>query len=153
MNKNLTLSVIVVIVLSVVTKTMMVVTSSYATDGILKKKPTKIAEHLDAPIATSGENTYIAWANETGNDEVMLRSSHDGGSTFSDKINLSNTTDINSQYVEIAAEGDNIVVTWWERNATSNEPVIRISTDNGQTFGPLLKLAANGSISSGEQTQ
>ena len=154
MNKNLTLSVIVVIVLSVVTKTMMVVTSSYATDGILKKKPTKIAEHPDAPIATSGYNTYIAWwANETGNDEVMLRSSHDGGSTFSDNINLSNTTDINSQDVEIAAEGDNIVVTWWERNATSNEPVIRISTDNGQTFGPLLKLAANGTISSGEQTQ
>ena len=83
----------------------------------------------------------------------MLRSSHDGGSTFSDKINLSNTTDINSQDVEIAAEGDNIVVTWWERNATSNEPVIRISTDNGQTFGPLLKLAANGTINSGEQTQ
>ena len=83
----------------------------------------------------------------------MLRSSPDGGSTFSDKINLSNTTDINSQDVEIAAEGDNIVVTWWERNATSNEPVIRISTDNGHTFGPLLKLAANGTISSGEQTQ
>jgi hypothetical protein len=83
----------------------------------------------------------------------MLRSSPDGGSTLSDKINLSNTTDINSQDVEIAAEGDNIVVTWWERNATSNEPVIRISTDNGQTFGPLLKLAANGTISSGEQTQ
>lgn len=154
MNKNLTLSVIVVIVLSVVTKTMMVVTSSYATNGILKKKPTKIAEHLDAPIATSGDNTYITWwANEICNDEVMLRSSHDGGSTFSDKINLSNTTDINSQDVEIAAEGDNIVGTWWERNATSNEPVIRISTDNGQTFGPLLKLAANGTISSGEQTQ
>ena len=42
MNKNLTLSVIVVIVLSVVTKTMMVVTSSYATDGILKKNQPKL---------------------------------------------------------------------------------------------------------------
>lgn len=155
MNKNLTLSVIVVvIVLSVITTTMMAVTSSYATDGILKKKPTKIAEHLDAPIATSGDNTYIAWwTNETGNDEVMLRSSNEGGSTFSDKINLSNTSDTESQDVEIAAEGDNVVVTWWERNATSDEPVIRISTDNGQTFGPLLKLAANGTINSGEQTQ
>lgn len=79
----------------------------------------------------------------------MLRSSNDGGSTFSDKINLSNTSDTESQDVEIAAEGDNIVVTWWERNATSDEPVIRISTDNGQTFGPLLKLAANGTINSG----
>jgi hypothetical protein len=55
--------------------------------------------------------------------------------------------------VEIAAEGDNVIISWWERNATDDEPVVRISTDNGQTFGPLLKLAANGTISSGEQTQ
>ena len=53
---------------------------------------------------------------------------------------LSNTTDAESQDVEIAAGGDNVIVTWWERNATSNEPVLRLSTDNGQTFGSLLKL-------------
>jgi len=32
------------------------------------------------------------------------------------------------------------------RNATSNEPVARISTDSGKTFGPLLKLSDNGTI-------
>jgi hypothetical protein len=36
--------------------------------------------------------------------------------------------------------------TWWKRNATSNEPVARISTDSGKTFGPILKLGANGTI-------
>jgi len=153
MNKNLTLGVMAAIVLSVIATTMMSVESSYATES-LRKKSSKVAEHLQAPIANSGDNTYIAWwTNETGNDEVMLRSSSDGGSTFSDKINLSNTSDTESQDVEIAAEGDNIVVTWWERSATIDEPVIKISTDNGQTFGPLLKLAANGTISSGEPTQ
>ncbi len=35
-----------------------------------------------------------------------------------------------------------------ERNATSNTPVLRISTDNGETFGPALMLAVNGTISS-----
>jgi hypothetical protein len=30
--------------------------------------------------------------------------------------------------------------------ATINEPVIRISTDNGATFGMLLKLVNNGTI-------
>jgi len=54
--------------------------------------------------------------------------------------------DIESQDVEIAANGSNVVVTWWERNATSNEPVARTSTDNGVTFEPLLKLSANGTI-------
>jgi hypothetical protein len=33
-----------------------------------------------------------------------------------------------------------------ERNSTSNEPVAKISTDNGQTFGSVLSLAANGTI-------
>ena len=49
---------------------------------------------------------------------------------------------------QIGASGDRVFVTWWERNATSNEPVLKISTDNGKTFGPILKLAANGTIGS-----
>jgi hypothetical protein len=39
-------------------------------------------------------------------------------------------------------------LTWWERNATSDEHVMRVSTDNGATFGPLLKLTTNGTIGS-----
>jgi hypothetical protein len=59
---------------------------------------------------------------------------------------LSNTTDADSQDVEIAADGNNVIVTWWERNQTAEEPVVRISTDNGETFGSLLRLASNGTI-------
>jgi hypothetical protein len=105
---------------------------------------------VNAPIATSDNNIYIAWStNKTGiNDEVMFRASTDGGKTFGDKINLSNSTNADSQDVQIDTSGDRVFVTWWERNATSNEPVARISTDNGKTFGPLLKLGANGTIGS-----
>jgi len=147
MNKNLSLCVIVVLVLSVITMTM-VIASNSSDATVLKKRSTKIAEHLDAPIAISGDNTYIAWwTNETGNnDDVMFRSSNDGGASFSDKINLSNTTNADSQDVEIAADGDNVIVTWWERNQTAEEPVVRISADNGATFGPMLTLATNGTI-------
>ena len=44
---------------------------------------------VNAPIATSDNNIYIAWStNKTGiNDEVMFRASTDGGKTFVDKIN------------------------------------------------------------------
>jgi hypothetical protein len=146
MNKNIALCVIVVLVMSVITTTMTIaVESSDAT--VSKKRSSKVAEHLDVPIAISGENTYIAWwSNETGNDEVMFRSSNDGGASFTDKINLSNTTDADSQDVEIAADGNNVIVTWWERNQTAEEPIIRTSTDNGETFGPVLELATNGTI-------
>jgi hypothetical protein len=46
----------------------------------------------------------------------------------------------------IAGEGDNVVVSWWETNQTSDTPVARISTDAGETFGPVLMLATNGTI-------
>jgi uncharacterized protein (UPF0333 family) len=66
-----------------------------------------------APVTTSGDNVYIAWwSNRTGNDEVMFKASTDGGKTFGDKINLSNTTNSESQDAQIAASGDHVYVTW-----------------------------------------
>ena len=108
-----------------------------------------------APAVISGDNIYVAWwTNKTANnnEEVMFRASNDAGQTFGDKINLSNTTDADSWRVEIAGEGDNVIVSWWETNQTSDTPVARISNDAGQTFGPLLRLAANGTIGSTEET-
>ena len=103
------------------------------------------------PVAISGDNIYLTWSsNKTGNDEVMFRASADAGKTFSNEIDLSNSTNSNSQDAEIAADGVKVVVTWWERNQTSNEPVMIISNDGGKTFGPMLKLAANGTLSTGE---
>jgi hypothetical protein len=89
----------------------------------------------------------MAWSdNKTGNDEVLFRTSTDAGATFSDKINLSNSTNAESQKVELAANDGNVIITWWERNQTAEEPVAIVSTDNGATFGPVLKLATNGTI-------
>jgi hypothetical protein len=105
-----------------------------------------------APMATSGDNVYIAWpSNKTGNNsEVMFRASTDNGATFGNKTNLSNSKGAESVDVQIAASGDNVDVSWWERNQTAtNEPVMRVSDDNGESFGPVLKLASNGTISSG----
>jgi hypothetical protein len=88
----------------------------------------------------TGDNIYVAWwTNNTfnNNDEINFRASTDGGQTFGDKINLSNTTDFDSSNVEIGSEGDSVVVTWWETNQTGETPVVRVSNDNGATFGSL----------------
>lgn len=75
----------------------------------------------------------------------MFRASTDVGKTFSDKMNLSNSTNAESQDVEIA-DGTKVIVTWWERNQTSSKPVMKISSNSREKFGPLLKVATNGTV-------
>jgi hypothetical protein len=107
-----------------------------------------------APVDSFGDNVYVSWSsNETAdsNEEIMFRASTDGGQTFGDKINLSNTTDADSRRAEVEAEGDSVFVTWWETNQTSDTPVMRVSNDNGATFGPILTLAANGTLGEAEE--
>jgi hypothetical protein len=50
----------------------------------------------------------VVCANSNG--EVMLRASTDGGSTFGDKINLSNTTNADSWKAEIDPDADSVGV-------------------------------------------
>src|SRR5215208_5435352 len=102
------------------------------------------------PTAISGDNIYVVWWTDMGtsnnNGELMFRASNDGGRTFGDKINLSNYSNTDSIDTQIAAEGGNVVVTWWEANQTNIEPFMRVSNDGGATFGPIVKLAVNGAI-------
>jgi hypothetical protein len=109
-----------------------------------------------APPAISGENVYVAWwTNKTANnnEEIMFRASTDGGATFGDKINLSNTTNADSWRAEIDSDADSIIVTWWETNQTADTPVMRVSDDNGATFGPMLVLATNGTLGEAEAAE
>jgi hypothetical protein len=105
-----------------------------------------------APMAVSqdGNNVYIVWwTNKSENWEVMFRASNDGGATFGDKINLSNSSDTESQSAEMVAAGNNVFVSWWETSPEtgSSESVLRVSNDAGQTFGPMIMLGVNGTIS------
>jgi len=99
-----------------------------------------------ATIATSssGDHAYVTWwTNKSGDWEVMFKSSDNGGKTWSDKINLSNSNGTVSNNAEIAAAGSNVYITWWERNPTSNEPMLRVSNDYGKTFGEKIMLSNN----------
>ena len=124
-----------VIIAIVVVSSMISFNSSLAHVAAVKR---------EVPIATSGDkNVYVTWfTNKTGDDEVMFKASTDGGKTFGDKMNLSNSSKSDSQDAQIAAAGSNVYVSWWERNQTSNEPVLRVSNDNGKTFGEKIMLSA-----------
>jgi hypothetical protein len=138
---------IVLVAMTLLGTTMIAVTNLEATFA-----PTSFR----APTAITGDNIYVAWwTNNTsnGNEEVNFRASNDGGQTFGDKINLSNTSNSDSSNVEIESDADSIVVSWWETNKTSTTPVMRVSNDNGATFGPVLRLAPNGTIGVSEDEE
>ena len=97
-----------------------------------------------APIAVSGNNVYVAWwGNSTGNYEVMFKASEDGGQTFGDKINLSNSPNGTSVEADIAASGNNVYVTFADNKTGSADAYIMTSNDNGKTFDPAIKLTDN----------
>jgi len=72
--------------------------------------------------------------------------STDAGKTFSDKIQLSDSPDADSVNVEVGEDEGKVAVTWWEHNQTSVEPVMKVSTDNGNTFGDKIMLSTKGAI-------
>ena len=97
---------------------------------------------LGGTIAVSGSNVYAAWwNNKTGDFEVMFRASTDNGHTFGAKINLSNSPGVASTDAQIGAEGKNVYVIWWETSGHTAEPFLRISYDNGKTFGEKVMLS------------
>jgi hypothetical protein len=136
---------IIVVILGITLTTMLATSvlqhSSYAVFNSKKGEPA-------VPIS-AGDNVYIVWgSNKTGHPEVMFRASTDGGKIFSDKLNLSNSSQSDSTDAAVTAGGNQVSVTWWETNETSAEPLVRTSSDNGQTFGPAMNLATNGTIGS-----
>ena len=146
MNKQYTTWVIIIFAVGTTTSaialllTQLVPQSSYGTVAVQ-------GPESRVTLAVSGDDIYIAWiTNRTGNDQVMFRSSNDAGATINDKIILSNTTNAKLQDIQIAAGAENVVVIWRQINATSDEPVARISADNGQTFESVANLASNGTI-------
>jgi hypothetical protein len=108
----------------------------------------EIAPILLAPIATSGDNVYIAWpSNQTGHLEIVFRASSDNGQTFTDKVNLSNTPNADSIDPEIATSGNHVYISWWEDYGNGTKaPFFKASNDNGRTFQSLLSLSENGPI-------
>ena len=101
---------------------------------------------LDVPIATSGNNVYMAWENnETGHFNVFFAKSTDGGKTLKTMMisepNKGYTVDLNTQ---ISSSGSNVYVTWWTNKSGTVMPVFRASNDNGDTFAKAITLNSTG---------
>ncbi len=86
-------------------------------------------------IASSGDNVYLAWVdNSNGYKQVFLRSSDNGGKTFGESISLSNEN-VNASNVDIYSNDKHVFVVWQQSNSTHSSVALRVSDDLGKSFG------------------
>jgi hypothetical protein len=97
-------------------------------------------------MATSGNNVFMAWANnDTGHWNVFFGKSTDGGKTLKIMmISAPNKGHIKDQNTEISASGTNVYVTWWTNKTGTLMPVFKASNDGGNTFGKTIILNSTG---------
>ncbi len=100
-------------------------------------------------IAASGSNAYVVWRDNTGlsagNFDIFLAMSTNSGSTFGAPVNISNNSG-DSRTPRVAASGTNAYVVWRDNTALSTgnfDILLRVSVNNGSTFGSTINLSNN----------
>src|SRR6266540_860914 len=83
----------------------------------------------------------IVWQdNTTGNNEIYLKKSTDGGVTFGNATKLSESPG-SSESPQIESEGNSTFVVWQDNTTGNNEIYLKKSTDGSVTFGNAKKLS------------
>lgn len=97
----------------------------------------------DGDVAVSGANIYTIW--ECYN-HILFAKSNDGGKTFANTTLVSGTPNTNpktsvlNDNVSISASGNNVAIMWDTNKTGIPNPVIRASSDGGNTFGDIVTL-------------
>ncbi len=96
-------------------------------------------------IAAYDEKVHVAWIdNSLGNKEILLATSIDNGTTFSEAINLSNTLNTNSRNLELSAFENNVYAVWLDEDEQGNGIILfTASNDGGESFGNPITIARN----------
>lgn len=89
-------------------------------------------------FAAAAGSVYVAWHDFTDFDvtlgDILFRRSTDGGASFEDTLNLSDTPEGFSQLPRLAVEGSNVYVVWEDDSPGNIDILLRRSTDSGATF-------------------
>ena len=94
-------------------------------------------------IATSGNNVYVTWVDDTpGNFVILFAVSNNNGTTFTTPINISNNTG-DSFNPQIATTGSNVYVTWVDDTPGNNDIFFAASSDNGTSFATPINISNN----------
>ncbi|HEX2407244.1 MAG TPA: hypothetical protein VHJ38_08545, partial [Nitrososphaeraceae archaeon] len=94
--------------------------------------------------AIDNNNIYNVWSdnNTSGNSEILIAVSTDGGNSFTDPENISNNAG-ESINPAIAVSGNTVYVTWSDNTSGNNEILFVKSTDAGNSFTDPENISNN----------
>ena len=102
--------------------------------------------YLPQAAVSSNGTIYLAWQDNFPVDDIFFASSIDGGTTFSEPVNISNTSEGSSFSPILAASGNSVYVTWQDTFPTNDVYVVS-STDGGSSFNEAVNVSNNTEIS------
>jgi len=96
----------------------------------------------DDAVVVSGPNVYAAW---TCNNHILFAKSNNGGKTFGNTVLLSTPhtnpkIHVINDNVSISASGNTVSILWNSNETGMINPVLRTSSDSGNTFSNILTL-------------
>jgi len=132
---------------------MRISSNSGASFGPPIRISTNIYDSVNPSVAANGSYIYVAWDDYTpvsgsGSDaEVWLRVSSNNGGSFGPAVRISTNT-YASLFPSVAAYGSYVYVAWEDYTPVSGsgsapEIWLRVSSDNGGSFGPATRISTN----------
>jgi hypothetical protein len=96
------------------------------------------ASNTDIAASNDGSDVYVVWEQE---GEIMLAASHDGGETWEEMVNVSNTPGASTDpRVATSADGQFVHVTWQDTPGNGDIFYAR-STNGGESFETSINLS------------
>jgi hypothetical protein len=114
--------------------------------GIVNLTENTASDAEETAIAASGNNVYVLWSNfpNVGNVDILYKKSTNGGASFGDTKNLSNSAG-NSGRPTVAVSGNNVYVVWHDNTTQGGvaqfDILYRRSTNGGANFGSTVNLS------------
>jgi hypothetical protein len=116
-------------------------------DGLTWSQPVNISNpsvYSTSPAIAldSVGNIDVVWADRTpGNDDIYFSRSTNGGETWSQAVNISNTPGVSQSPVIAVDYAGNIDVTWFDETSRNYDIYFSRSTDDGLTWNQVVNIS------------
>lgn len=104
-------------------------------------------------VLVTNDGVFAIWtANHNGKSDVIFSQSTDGGSTFSNPINLSESTSGQSIYPQLVENNNHVYVVWQSSLSGTSTILMTKSIDGGKIFGKPVMISDDTKLSAFPQT-